>query len=90
MYYLECAKFTQNRSLSQLKVQLQKYSTAITAIQKVCRQVRGSLDSAVSIATGYGLDGRGIRVRILVGQEFSLLHVGLWDPSSLQSNGYQG
>jgi hypothetical protein len=27
------------------------------------------------IATGYGLDDRGVVVRIAVGQEFSLLHV---------------
>jgi hypothetical protein len=34
-----------------------------------------SRDSVVGIATGYGLDDRGIEVRVLVGQEFSLLHV---------------
>jgi hypothetical protein len=34
-----------------------------------------SWDSAVGIATGYGLDIRGVGVRILVGQEFSFLHV---------------
>jgi hypothetical protein len=32
-------------------------------------------DSSVGIATGYGLDDRGVGVRVLVGQEFSLLHV---------------
>jgi hypothetical protein len=34
-----------------------------------------SRDSVVGIATGYGLDDRGVGVRIPVGQEFSLLHV---------------
>jgi hypothetical protein len=32
-------------------------------------------DSAVGIATGYGLDDRGVGVRVPVGQEFSLHHV---------------
>jgi hypothetical protein len=36
---------------------------------------RRSLDSAVGIATGYGLDDRGVGIRIPVGQEFSFLHV---------------
>lgn len=31
--YLECDMFTRNRSLSQLKVQVQKHGTAVTAIQ---------------------------------------------------------
>jgi hypothetical protein len=36
----------------------------------------GIRDSAVGIATGYGMDGRGIEVRVPVGsKEFSLLHV---------------
>jgi hypothetical protein len=34
-----------------------------------------SQDSVVGIATGYGLDDRGIGVRVVVGQEFSLLYV---------------
>jgi hypothetical protein len=34
-----------------------------------------SRDSAVGIATGYGLDGRGGGVRIPVGARLSLLHV---------------
>jgi hypothetical protein len=36
---------------------------------------RRSRDSSVGIATSYGLDDRGVGVRILGGQEFSLLHV---------------
>jgi hypothetical protein len=34
----------------------------------------GSRDSAVGIATGYGLDNQGVGVRVPVGQKFSLLH----------------
>jgi hypothetical protein len=34
-----------------------------------------SWDSSVSIATGYRLDNRGVGVRVLVGSEFSLLHL---------------
>jgi hypothetical protein len=34
-----------------------------------------SWDSVVGIATSYGLDDRGVGVRVPVGQEFSLLHV---------------
>jgi hypothetical protein len=34
-----------------------------------------SWDSAVSIVTGYGLDGRGVGVRVPVGQYFSPLHI---------------
>jgi hypothetical protein len=33
------------------------------------------LDSAVGIATGYGLEDRWFGVRVPVGQEFSLLHI---------------
>jgi hypothetical protein len=32
-------------------------------------------DSAIGIATGYGLDDQGAGVRVPVGQQFSLLHV---------------
>jgi hypothetical protein len=32
-------------------------------------------DTAVGTATGYGLDSRGVVVRVLVGVRFSLLHV---------------
>ncbi|PNF40176.1 hypothetical protein B7P43_G08264, partial [Cryptotermes secundus] len=33
-----------------------------------------SRDGAVGIATAYGLDDRGVAVRVPVGSEFSLLH----------------
>jgi hypothetical protein len=37
----------------------------------ICRYLsKGSLDSAVGIATGYGLDGRGVGVRVLVEVRF--------------------
>jgi hypothetical protein len=52
-----------------------------------------SRDSAVGIATGYGLDGRGVGVGVPVGTRiFSSLRCPdrLWDPRSLLSNGYQG
>jgi hypothetical protein len=52
-----------------------------------------SRDSAVGIATAYGMEGRGVGVRFLIGQEFSTLHavqtgsgVG---PPSLLFNGYR-
>jgi hypothetical protein len=34
-----------------------------------------SRNSAVGIATGYGLDDQGVEVRVPMGEEFSLLHV---------------
>jgi hypothetical protein len=34
-----------------------------------------SRDSVVGIATGYGLDDRGVGVRVSVGQDFSPLHI---------------
>jgi hypothetical protein len=36
--------------------------------------VEGSRDSSVGIATGYGLDNRGVGIRVPGEQEFSLLH----------------
>jgi hypothetical protein len=50
-------------------------------------------DSAVGTAAGYGLDDRGVEVRVLVGSRiFSSSHCPdrLWGPPSLLSNGYQG
>jgi hypothetical protein len=52
-----------------------------------------SRDSSVGIALGYGLDGRGSRVRFPAGAgNFSLHHCPerLWGPPSLLSNGYEG
>jgi hypothetical protein len=34
-----------------------------------------SRNSLVGIATGYGLDDRGVRVRVPLSQEYCLLHV---------------
>jgi hypothetical protein len=52
-----------------------------------------SRDSAVSIATGYGLDDRGVGARVLVGSRIftSPCHPDrLWGPPNLLSNGYWG
>jgi hypothetical protein len=48
---------------------------------------------SVGIATGYGLDGRGVGVRVPVGSRFfspPLPPDRFWGPSSLLSNGYGG
>jgi hypothetical protein len=54
---------------------------------------RVSQDSAVGIATGYGLDDRGVGVRVPVESRiFSSprRRDRLWGPPSLLSNGYRG
>jgi hypothetical protein len=53
----------------------------------------GSRDSVVGIATGYGVDERGVGVRVPVGSRiFSSPRSPdrLWGPPSLLSNGYRG
>jgi hypothetical protein len=53
----------------------------------------GSRDSAVGMATGYGLDDRGVGVRVPVGSRiFSSLYRPdrFWCPPSLLCNGYRG
>jgi hypothetical protein len=53
----------------------------------------GSQDSVVDVVTGYGLDDRGVRVRIPVGARFFFCprrSDRFWDPPSLLSNGIQG
>jgi hypothetical protein len=52
----------------------------------------GSRDSVVGIATGYGLDERGVGVRVPVGSRiFSSPRRPdrLWGPPSFLSNGYR-
>jgi hypothetical protein len=52
-----------------------------------------SRDSAVGIATSYGLDDRGVGVRVPVGSRiFSSPRRPdqLWGPPTLLSNGYRG
>jgi hypothetical protein len=51
-----------------------------------------SLDSAVGIATAYGLDDRGVRVRVPVGGIFCPPRRPdrLWGSPSLLSIGYRG
>jgi hypothetical protein len=54
---------------------------------------RKSRNSSVGIATGYGLDGRGVRVRVPVGSRIftsSCLSDRLWSPPSLLSSGHLG
>jgi hypothetical protein len=51
-----------------------------------------SRDNAVGIATGYGLDGRGVGVRVPVGGRFlspPQRPDQLWSPPSLLSSGYR-
>jgi hypothetical protein len=53
----------------------------------------GSRDSSVGIATGYGLDDRGVRVRVPVGVRifsFTRRPDLFWGPPSLLSNRYPG
>jgi hypothetical protein len=52
-----------------------------------------SRDSAVGIATGYGLDDRGVGVRVPVGSRIFSSPCRpdrLWGPPNLLSNGYRG
>jgi hypothetical protein len=55
--------------------------------------IRGSRDSAVGIATGYGLDDRGIGVRVPVRSRIFSSQCRpdrLWGPPNLLSIGYRG
>jgi hypothetical protein len=50
-------------------------------------------DSVVGIAIGYGLDDRGVGVRVPVGSKIlssPRRRDQLWGPSNLLSNGYRG
>jgi hypothetical protein len=52
-----------------------------------------SQDSAVGIATGYGLDDQGVGVEVPMGARIFTPPYGpdwLWGPLSLLSNGYWG
>jgi hypothetical protein len=52
-----------------------------------------SRDSAVGIATGYGLDDQGVGVRVLVGSKIFIsasLPDRHWGPPSLLFNGFRG
>jgi hypothetical protein len=55
--------------------------------------LKGSRDSVVGIATGYGLDDRGVGVRVPVEPRVfsSLSHRDrIWGPPNLLSNAYRG
>jgi hypothetical protein len=55
--------------------------------------VRSSVNVGVGIATAYGLDDRGVGVRVPVVSTFfsSSRHPdGFWGPHNLLSNGYRG
>jgi hypothetical protein len=49
-----------------------------------------SRDSAVRLATGYGLDDQGVGVQVLVEAKLFTSLCRLWGPPILLSNGYQG
>jgi hypothetical protein len=52
---------------------------------------KGNLDSAVGIATGYGLNDRGVGVQVPVGSRifsFPRCPDRLWGPPNLLSNGH--
>jgi hypothetical protein len=60
---------------------------------QVLKAVRGTWDSAVGIATGYGLDDGGFGIRVPIGSRIfsSPRHWGrFWGPPDLLSNGYRG
>jgi hypothetical protein len=56
-------------------------------------KLHGSRDGPVGIATSYGLDGRRVRVRVLVGARYVSTLCGpvlFWGSHSLLFNGYWG
>jgi hypothetical protein len=66
---------------------------ACMAIRPILFHIAYSFHSAVGIATGYGLNDRGVGVRVPVGSRiFSSPHCPdrLWGPPNLLSNGYRG
>jgi hypothetical protein len=68
-------------------------ATTTTTVTANTTNTTGSRDSAVGIATEYGLDDRKVRVRVPVWSNiFSSQRRRnlLWSPPSLLSNGYPG
>jgi hypothetical protein len=55
--------------------QLNIHKKSVNHIYSGSADLHVSRDSAVGIATGYGLDDRGVEFESREGQEFSLLHV---------------
>jgi hypothetical protein len=75
-----------------LDVRLLRKAVGQTIFSAVLVKIR-SRDSVVGIATGYGLDGRGFRVRDPVGSRIlssSRRPDRLCGPPNLISNGYRG
>jgi hypothetical protein len=88
------------RNVEAISVILCRSVDVISAIQ--CRNVKVistilyrnvSRDSVVCIATGYGLDDRGLGLRVPLGSRLfcpSRRPDWLWSPPNLLSNGYRG
>jgi hypothetical protein len=66
---------------------------SINELEEALSLTKKGPDSVVDTATGYGLDGRGVSIRVPVGARFfSSPHRPdrLWGRPSLLSNGYRG
>jgi hypothetical protein len=64
-----------------------------TQIKKSNYVKKGAGDSVFVIGTSYGLDDRGVGVRVLTGSRnfsFQRRPYRLWGPPKLLSNGYRG
>jgi hypothetical protein len=73
-------------SMAEFLLNNRLYKNSVRTSQETSR------DSAVRIATGYGMDGRGVGVRVPEGERFfSSLHrpCRLWSPLRLLCNGYR-
>jgi hypothetical protein len=97
------SRLFRNKKREYLKDKFGKLATKNESIRDLYRGINefkrgyqprsGSRNSSVGIAIGYGLDDRGIEVRILVGARISTSpsHPDrLWGPANLLSNGYRG
>jgi hypothetical protein len=68
-------------------------SSLLVAINSESKDKVTSRDSVVGIATGYGLDDRGVGVRVPVGSRIissPRRPDRLWGPPNLLPNGYRG
>jgi hypothetical protein len=65
----------------------------VQVVFHILEVLKMSRDSVVGIATGYGLDDRGVGVRVPMGSRIfssSRRPDMLWGPPNLLSNGYRG